>query len=115
MDLLHQGAQVSLHARVLIQQIREAALPSPRGVTADRFEVGALRGCELLVCLSQPPLRHFGLPRVAAAQQPRELVPGRLPCISNRSGRYRLPGPLRQCDQNLTRHLLPPMLPTAQP
>jgi hypothetical protein len=54
------------------------------------------RGRELLVCLSQPPLRPLGLPQAAAAQQPGNLVPGRFPHIRNRRCRYRLPGPLRQ-------------------
>jgi hypothetical protein len=50
-DLLHQSAELRLHSRVLIQQIRKAALPSPRDRGLDRFEVRPLRGRELLVCL----------------------------------------------------------------
>ena len=102
LDLLYERAQVSFDARVLVQQIRKPALPSLRLRGAGLLQLGARPG-ELLACLCQPPPGYFGFPRIAPAQQPGELPPGRLLHVSDSRGCHRLPSPLRY--QNFSRHV----------
>ena len=111
LDLLHQGAQVSLRARVLLQQVRQPPGPALRQRGAGLLQIRALRSGELLARLSQPLLGHLGPVRVAASQQPGEPSPGRLPRVGGGSGHHRVAGQRRQRHQGLRQHLRPLLRP----
>jgi hypothetical protein len=108
LDLLQQRPQFSRYPRVLIKQIGKAILPSLLLVGAGRFKFPA-DGCgELLARFRQPPLGCLCFPRIATPEQTGELAPRGLPHVRDRRYRHCLPGPLSQCYQNISRHLLPP-------
>ena len=92
LDLLYKRAQVSLRVRVFLQQVRQPPSPPLRQRGAGLLQICALRSGELLACLSQPPLRQLFLLRVAAAEQPGEPLPGRLPRVGGSSGHHRVAG-----------------------
>jgi len=95
-DLLYQRAKLGLHTRVLIEQIRKPARPALRLSLPDLLQFTARFNGELLVCMRQPLLRDLGLPSITTAHQPGEPTPDRLPRISDRRTRHRLPSKLRQ-------------------
>jgi hypothetical protein len=100
-DFLHQGAQVSLGARILFQQVPHPGHPLRLQRRPGLLHILTRGLSELVARLRQPLLGQLGLTRIPAAQQPREAFPGRLPRIGHRRGHHRVPGQRRQRHQGL--------------
>ena len=109
LDPLHQDAQVSLDARVLVQQVRQPRRPLRRQHGTRLLQIRALHSGQLLAGLLQPSLRQLFLLGVAAAEQPGDPALGRLPRVGRCCLHHRLPGQRRQRHQALCQHLRPPL------
>jgi hypothetical protein len=91
--------QVSLDARVLIQQVRKPALPRLGLGGTGLLKVPTLYCGELVVGLRQPPIRRFGSLGMAVSEQPGDLVPCRFPRVGSSGSNDRVSGQRRQCRQ----------------
>ena len=89
---MDQGLQVSLGARVLLQEVKQPRGPTHLEGGADQRHIRPGRVDELLACLLQPLLGEPGLLIIPAAQELGELTLRRLPLMASCGIYYRPAG-----------------------
>jgi hypothetical protein len=92
LDLMHQGTQVSLDARVLLQQVSQPGRPLRLQRRPGLLQLRPGHRRELTAGLLQPPAGQLSLLRATTAEQPPHPVANGLPDISRGSSHHRIAG-----------------------
>ena len=102
-----------LHARVVLQQVRQPGHPLRlHRCPGPILQIRARGLGELVACLLPPAFPAFTRSGLRPApQQPRKPLPGCLPRVGSSSGHRRIAGQCRQRHQRLRQHYSPPLPP----